>query len=363
MTFIFGVHFSGSASAASVNIRQQGKLSSAVTQGFTKAAVTKGDPSDMCTSNSQCSADAPYCIISTSSAGNGSVSYGDNSHCVQCRTAADCPTTSSEPFARCNGNSCSKTSVCVSDSECASVFPNRPYCSSGSCVACTTNSQCSSDTPFCISNVCKSECSTSAQCSSVVPTKPYCTSTVNNGSLTKGQCVKCLSNANCPTSAPFCKSSVCTSTCQYDTQCKAVYGSAAAYCLSGTCKECSTDSQCASKNANMPYCNNNVCQSSCTSNSQCKAYYYCYGSGGCGASCKPNCSSDNDCSGKQRCATSGCGTYCKNVDCKVTSDCTSQTGYNVSCSNYTCSYTAIPASTPTASNSSSGGCSSSTGGC
>jgi hypothetical protein len=149
------------------------------------------------------------------------------------------------------------------------------------------------------------ECRTSAECA--LP-RPYCAGTL-------GQCVECLSKANCSgTGRAYCKTTTYTCVrCLADTQCKP----GAPYCetTEGVCVACLSSTNCGARGA----CDRNVheCVPACDSDADCEGSptvpvcdpernvcVQCLGDGDCPTSlphCSPktercvSCLSDDDC--------------------------------------------------------------------
>src|SRR5204862_356342 len=66
--------------------------------------------------------------------------------------------------------------ACATNTQCSTKNASQPWCdASGSCFACTADSQCSGSTPICsqATNSCAT-CTTDAQCGNKDPANPYC---------------------------------------------------------------------------------------------------------------------------------------------------------------------------------------------
>lgn len=258
-------------------------------------------------------------------------------NCVQCTTNSNCP--SSSPYCLSTGL-CSAT--CVSNSNCPS---NTPICNSGTCVQCTQGSNCPSGSPFCNNNLCSSSCLSSSQC----PTsKPICSSGTCLECLTnsncptqtpicgsRGSCVQCTSNSNCPSSLPYCDltSATCTMSCTSNSQCSAL--SNAPYCVSGTCVQCTSNSNCPT---NTPYCNmlTNQCSSLCVTDSQCPGSTYCNSAGAC-VECYDNSQCDNLYVEGGVCKSNKCYQCAVNTDCYSGRFCVDKTCMSTCTANSQCS--------------------------
>lgn len=113
---------------------------------------------------------------------------------------------------------------------------------------CTSNLDCGAATPICDPQElqCRAGCSSNAQC----PNKDRAICDVKNS-----DCVQCLTNTDCPLTAPVCGKDNRCGNCASNQDCK---NPAAPYCFQDTasCVQCSTDKQCPT---NAPNCQKNVC--------------------------------------------------------------------------------------------------------
>jgi len=180
--------------------------------------------------------DAPgSCLVDNDCTGS-EPHYCVNAKCVSCRTSNQCNNDAGAPF-------CSAQNTCVS---CAASTGDGGVCSgtapvcdpgSGRCVECMQNSECpTAAKAFCVSNKCQGCNVAGASAGGIdggvsdggssdggvlgacIGTKPVC---ATSGSML-GQCVQCMTSADCSGSTPICNTG------------------------SNTCMACTTDSQCAS---------------------------------------------------------------------------------------------------------------------
>jgi len=151
----------------------------------------------------------------------------------ECASASQC---SSKPNLRtCDSDShacrgCKSALDCIND-----VAADRPFClSSGACVQCDSDSNCSGNTPFCSPSGTCVPCAMAASnaCLSV-PGKPVCSAA--------GPCVECLTNSNCSSNAnPVCSSDNKCSPCSDDSDCA---GRGPSVCFSHDQGRCASDSE------------------------------------------------------------------------------------------------------------------------
>jgi hypothetical protein len=150
-----------------------------------------------------------------------------------------------------------------------------PMChSSGRCVVCTMDSQCSTPaTPICSANMntCVA-CTSDMQCMTKALAQAACVTATDGGAsagAAVGTCVECTNDSFCKTpTKPICGSTTCTG-CTADPQCAGKSADLPA-CLTaiGSCVECTAHSHC-TKLARTPVCGpENVCVA-CTSDAQC----------------------------------------------------------------------------------------------
>jgi MYXO-CTERM domain-containing protein len=132
------------------------------------------------------------------------------SECIPCQNDTQCAVVPQTPACQPNGfcGECSATN----STRCIAPFP---VCdtSSGTCVECNTNAQCSGNTPVCQNHVCV-PCTSDAQCSN--PT-PACQTT---GPLA-GSCTQCSTTNGtlCVAPTPVCLPGTGTCGCTTDAQC------------------------------------------------------------------------------------------------------------------------------------------------
>src|SRR5207249_8087435 len=142
---------------------------------------------------SACVPAAAWCMTATTNAsGIGSVSATANSISGRYAVAAstpNAPTAASFDLTNeCTADSqctlitpiCDSSTrsciACATNTQCSTKNASQPWCdASGSCFACTADSQCSGSTPICsqATNSCAA-CTTDAQCGNKDPANPYC---------------------------------------------------------------------------------------------------------------------------------------------------------------------------------------------
>lgn len=213
-------------------------------------------PSDVRTPDAQGS-----CSVDNDCVGGASgLAYCVAKRCVACKTNNQCNNDAGVPF-------CSAQNTCVS---CAAVDggvgtgcpASAPACdpSSGSCVECVQNSQCPTAAKgFCVQNRCQG-CNAftaitgsndggtldggssadggigSGPCTGA---KPAC---ATSGAAV-GQCVQCVSSADCSGTTPVCNTATNTCTaCTSDTQC-AAKGSGPGVCMFHQNGRCASDAE------------------------------------------------------------------------------------------------------------------------
>jgi hypothetical protein len=203
--------------------------------------------------------DAPgSCAVDTDCSGSG-LSHCVNARCVACKTSNHCSNAAGTPF-------CSAQNTCVSCAQAtgAGVCSGAtPMCDSGSgrCVECLGNSSCTTAAKaFCVAGKCEG-CNVPGASSSsggsvdggvkdgggvdagaaapaCVGTKPWCAS---EGTMV-GQCVQCLTSANCSGSTPICGSSSTCEGCSADKQC-ADLGIGPGICMYHDDKRCAVETE------------------------------------------------------------------------------------------------------------------------
>lgn len=249
------------------------------------------------------------CAPSSSSGGSGASCTSDaqctycyGGKCLECMTAADCPSGSlcranvCERDAGCTATSCPANSSCNGyDGVChPNVAPARPVCGQAdpsggydagwgpapsvsnsvcySCAGCPKGSECLCGAAGLIGNVrcadlgsgaaclltggggiCRlfsGDCATNTQCAGL-PGTPVCSE--------QGQCVQCLRDSDCPqdAGAQGCVNNQCGACCTSNAQCPA----SGPLCDHGFCyAQCASDSDCQALDAGTPFCCGALCQ-------------------------------------------------------------------------------------------------------
>jgi hypothetical protein len=133
----------------------------------------------------------------------------------------------------------------------------------GECVACTLDTQCPATAPACATMGPRAgqcvACTTDARCSGATPRCDPATNT----------CVACLAHADCPTTAPECSPTHVCGPCTADAACAGRAGTPACNTSTGLCAQCTATNASACGGAT-PVCNaaTNRCVQ-CTSDAQC----------------------------------------------------------------------------------------------
>lgn len=142
---------------------------------------------------------------------------------------------------------------CSSDDDCPEGW--RPICSNGECVQCLSNADCDSYLPFCKSGVCM-ECGSHADCQKKNPENPYCGI---SGEMRRYDCVQCAQDSHCE-SGKYCYFGTCLPS-QKCTSSQDCIG-ANSICLNGECQvvRCDRDTECPSSYyCLLGYCSKNEC--------------------------------------------------------------------------------------------------------
>ena len=184
--------------------------------------------------------DAPgTCTVDADCQGTG-LPYCQGFKCVACKTNSHCSSTAGTPF-------CSAQNTCVScalDTSGAVCAGATPICDavSGQCVECLSNSTCTADPAkaFCVAGSCQGCHVPGASATGSGPAgtvdggasggvdagiafvctgaKPVCAT--SGGML--GQCVECMTSADCAGTTPICDNSNTCAPCTSDSQCAAL---------------------------------------------------------------------------------------------------------------------------------------------
>ncbi len=190
-----------------------------------------------CAGNGDCGAASPICVAG---------------HCRQCGSTSDCGTGQAcFPGNHTCAPACSGPGTCANQN-------GAPICdaSSGACVGCLTNKDCSGSKPVCdpTSGQC-GECASSSDCGAA---RPIC-------NLAARECVQCLVDGQCP-SGGLCADQTCHKACQGNADCG---NPALPICRpDGQCGQCAAPSDCP---ASAPVCTAQGACSQCASNTDCKA--------------------------------------------------------------------------------------------
>src|SRR4030095_760807 len=141
--------------------------------------------------------------------------------CVACLLNSDC--SGSTPICDTSTNTCVP---CTGDPQCGGGVCDEP---NGTCVECVASSDCPGDTPVCQNHACEG-CTDDTQCAPGVCDE------------TSGKCVACLLNSDCSGRTPICDTSTNTCVpCTGDPQCAGFANTPACDELSGECVQCTFD--------------------------------------------------------------------------------------------------------------------------
>ena len=219
------------------------------------------DPNGDCSGGCNNCDGAGYCVDNNSSCPSGSCSNGT---CVACNSNTDC----TSPCEVCNTNShtcesgcdTSNCQTCINGS-CGFGCDAGDTCENGSCLECTEDSNCGS-CEECINNTCQNTC--------VSPNFLHC----NTGS---NSCVQCLADSNCPTGKICNSSNICvpapecfgTSLCTFGSCKSCVSGNCVSFCNTSPNIYCnSSTNHCAPCQGALgcgpcQTCSNGTCQNNC----------------------------------------------------------------------------------------------------
>jgi Cys-rich repeat protein len=247
-------------------------------------------PVQTCTTSAQCTNPLkPACKTGT---------------CQPCGGDADC---AGNPA----GGACQPSGACgqcSATNHAACVAPH-PVCdtTSGNCVACLANTDCSGSTPICDTGTHTCRACTAGDCSA--PT-PVCDTTGGNA----GKCVECTANTNCSAPTPVCNTTTnrCVQ-CASSTDCSG----AQHVCdtTTGTCVACVTNTDCTGQVCDTT---NHTCVQ-CVNDSECNnPTPICNTSGDAGLDTCRACANNGECAGSSHgaiCAGGSC------VQCGTSGDC------------------------------------------
>jgi hypothetical protein len=172
----------------------------------------------ICTSNAQCSPEAPICDTATGA-------------CVGCRDLNDCPTNA--PVCNAVDQQCA---ACGANADCGAAAP---VCDvrDGVCRQCVVDADCPAG-DLCHDNHCEPGCTANSQCGGDRPicntATGACVGCIGDGDChaptatcrADGRCVQCLSDSNCAAPTAFCDSDglcvqcIDSSTCGVGLKCK-----------------------------------------------------------------------------------------------------------------------------------------------
>ncbi len=224
--------------------------------------------------------------------------------CGQCNVSSDCP--GSEV---CTNGLCG----CATDQACPAATPNCVLDGGPGVCGCTANASCTGANEVCdssqgLAGACVLSCSAPGG---------VCLANTDTGEgvcdTTSGLCVQCLTNAQCTdVLSPFCVSGNCAE-CNADADCAAL-DAGTPYCsqaLGGLCVECTAPSQCPTDNEGCDSSGGNC--GSCTLSADCPSPLGCGESSGL---CAPFCGTQAA-SGAPDCAACASSTDCDGGSCNA----------------------------------------------
>ena len=195
-------------------------------------------PCDSCLFNTQCI--------------NPSFSRCLSGNCVKCTQNSHCQHILGRP--KCQSNEC----VCLDDSDCATTTP---YCISGACKGCTaTNNVCDTKFPGL-----QYTCGSNGKCSPPPipdPPLPECSDNTMCGTPTpicnsSGSCVECTTHTQCIGSQNYCYNENCQTCTSENGLCQTLFPSDKPYCSEDlACVRCTQNSHCPSSDQ---VCQENIC--------------------------------------------------------------------------------------------------------
>ena len=200
-----------------------------------------------CLSDSNCDYPAPNCNLTTYL-------------CYGCTGDNDCSRFNEPPFVypycRVSNGNCVRCLPGSGNTQCAQGW----ICPNYDCAQCTLATDC--DGEYGVGSVCfQSNTNTCGNCTQDTGGNSMCASQYP-GVLPwcgpSNKCVACLSDSNCPSSAPVCSNNVC-GPCTNNTVCSENHQGT--ICSVGQCvvPECITDQECANTQPFEPACEGNVC--------------------------------------------------------------------------------------------------------
>jgi len=155
--------------------------------------------------------------------------------------------------------------------------PVGQVCELGTCVECTSSSQCNGE--VCVNGGCV-PCSATVGCAGDL----VCNVPV-------GVCQECLVNLDCPAGAG-CSAGRCFAGCNNDTQC------AGAFCVGHVCVECRANADCPTSE----WCDAGLCQPECSTNANCSGGRVCdQTTRTCVLPCSAGCASGQGCDANNVC--------------------------------------------------------------
>ena len=202
--------------------------------------------------------------------------------------------------------------ACATNADC----PGGKLCSFGQCVGCISNAQCGDEVCDAKSGTC-GPCATSSQC-----TAPDQCSSAH-------RCVQCLSSSDCP-AGDACVAGACQPACTNDAGCPGEF------CVAGACAQCRSTADCPSTE----WCDSGQCKPQCTTDGDCTGgrtcdpttrtcVLPCAGTCATGQTCVVNvcrdaCDASHPCGAGLKCSAGACV-----PQCAVDADCASVAPFTV----------------------------------
>ena len=236
------------------------------------AQCTKDPAKGFCVANACTGCSATGCAARTDGKTVCASSGASSGQCVECAADSQCTSDPAKGF--CVANVCTGCNT-AGATGCAARIDGKMVCSTsgtsaGQCVECAADSQCTSNPAkgFCVANACTS-CSAAGAtgCAGRTDGKTVC---ATNGTAS-GQCVECTADTQCTSSAAksFCVANSCAGCQSAAANACSVRSATTPVCgTTGICVQCNTSADCTV--TTKPICAANVC-GACTADSQCSA--------------------------------------------------------------------------------------------
>ena len=296
----------------------------------TDSQCTKDPAKGFCVANACTACSAAGCAARTDGKTVCASSGASSGQCVECAADSQCTSDPAKGF--CVANVCTGCNT-AGATGCAARTDGKMVCatsgtSAGQCVECTADSQCTSNPAkgFCVANACTG-CSAAGAtgCAGRTDGKTVC---ATNGTAS-GQCVECTADTQCTSSASksFCVANACAGCQSAAASACSVRSAATPVCgTTGICVQCNTSADCTV--TTKPICASNAC-GQCTADSQCTAKLGTTGNPGvCMNNIDGHCATDAETVYVQN-VTATCSDSATGAGSTATPFCTAHTGVNV----------------------------------